>query len=86
MWGGGRGRRGLKNRGSLRGMHLRKMVKDKGVFLVLLLLLLVVVVVKGWIGEKVRVVIRVCASWWRVRGRRGRVRRRRGCGRRRSRE
>lgn len=71
----------MKNRGSLRGMHLGKMVKDKRVFLVLLL-----VVVKGWIGEKVRVVIRVCASWWRVRGRRGRVRRRRGCGRRRSRE
>ena len=76
----------MKNRGSLRGMHLRKMVKDKGVFLVLLLLLLGVGVVKGWIGEKVRGVIRVCASWWRVRGRRGRVRRRRGCGRRRSRE
>lgn len=71
----------MKNRGSLRGMHLGKMVKDKRVFLVLLL-----VVVKGWIGEKVRVVIRVCASWWRVRGRRGRVGRRRGCGRRRSRE
>lgn len=71
----------MKNRGSLRGMHLGKMVKDKRVFLVLLL-----VVVKGWIGEKVRMVIRVCASWWRVRGRRGRVGRRRGCGRRRSRE
>ena len=33
----------MKNRGSLRGMHLGKMVKDKRVFLVLLL-----VVVKGY--------------------------------------
>jgi len=81
MWGGGRRRRGLENRRSLRGMHLREVVKDKRVFLVLLLL-----VVKGWIGEKVRVVIRVCAGGWGVGGRRGRVGRRRGCGRRRSRE
>lgn len=69
----------MENR-SLRGVHLREVVKDKRVFLVLLM------VVKGWIGEKVRVVIRVCASRWGVGGRRGRVGRRRGCGRRRSRE
>lgn len=55
-------------------------MKDKRVFLVLLM------VVKGWIGEKVRVVIRVGASRWGIGGRRGRVGRRRGCGRRRSRE
>lgn len=55
-------------------------MKDKRVLLVLLL------VVKGWIGEKVRVMIRVCASRRRVGGRGGRVGRRRGCGRRRRRE
>lgn len=49
----------MKNR-SLRSMHLRKVVEDKRVFLVLLM------VMKVWKRKIVRVMIRVCASGWRV--------------------
>jgi hypothetical protein len=53
---------------------------NKRVFLLLLM------VVKGWKRKIVRIMIRVCASRWRVRRRRGRVGRRRRRGRRRSRK